>query len=82
MPFVGDFDHERAHEKVTELVRGENPTAMLTRFVVVAEVIDDEDRHMYCYVAPDQRAWDTLGLLQFADALERTAIIHGEAPDG
>lgn len=81
MPFVGDFDRERAHEIVTELVRGENPAAVVTKFVVLAEVVDDEDRHTYHYTAPDQRAWDTLGLLRFAEALEQAALIHGEASD-
>lgn len=65
---------EAALQAVGDLVGQLYPGAMVQRFVVIAEIIDaDAERAVWCTTAPDQRAWDTLGLLDFARLIEHAA---------
>lgn len=58
---------ETAQAAVAELVQQIDPGCMVTRFIVLAEIIDaDSDRAVWSFVAPDATKWDTLGLLEFA----------------
>lgn len=53
--------------------------AMLTRWVVCAEIIDDGgDRALWMLTPTDQMAWDTLGMLRFADHQEAAGLVTGE----
>jgi hypothetical protein len=46
--------------------------AMLTRFVVVAEVIEQEGERALWLLAPrDMKAWESIGMLEYARDLER-----------
>jgi hypothetical protein len=65
---VSDDDRQRAAlTAVSDLVQQLDPGAMVTRFVVLAEVIDaDNDRALWSFTAPDATKWDSMGLLQFA----------------
>lgn len=52
---------------------------MVTRYVVLAEVIDGAgQRAMWSAVPEDATAWDTLGLLAYATAREHAAIAASE----
>lgn len=65
----GSVDH------VADLIHGLDPGAMVTKFVVVAEVIDtDGDQCVWVSTHEDARPWDVLGLLGYATALENAAI--------
>lgn len=62
-----------ALQAVADLVAQVEPDAMVTRFVLLAEIVGG-DRAVWAFVAPDQRAWDTLGLLDYGRAIEHAAI--------
>lgn len=41
--------------------------AMITRYVTVAEILnDDGERELYVLATPGLKAWDSIGLLAFA----------------
>jgi hypothetical protein len=68
---VSEDRNQAAHAAVSDLVQQIDPGAMVTRFVLLAEVIDAEnDRALWSFVAPRATKWDTLGLLEFARVLE------------
>lgn len=64
---------------IAQLVEGLDPGAMVTKYVLVAEVIDtDGDQCIWMNTHSDANAWDTLGLLAYATAVEQ----HGLRDDG
>ncbi len=66
-------------EAVAGAVQQLDDGAMVTRFVVLAEVVGgDSDRALWIGAAPDQRAWDTYGLLRFALAQEDAGMRVGD----
>lgn len=53
--------------------------AMLTRWVVLADVIEaNGERALWALCPSEQKAWDTLGMLRFADHQEAAGLIGGE----
>lgn len=69
----GEAQH-LTNDALSDLIQQIDPNAMLTRWVVLAEIVDAEgERGLWTLSAPDQRAWDTLGLLDYARALEHAA---------
>ena len=46
---------------------------MVQRFVLLVETIDQDDRWLSAFTAPGQKAWDTLGLLEFGRSMEWSA---------
>lgn len=51
---------------------------MILRWVAVAEVIDkDGEKGLYTMTSPDLKAWESLGLLQFALAVETGSVNNG-----
>ena len=64
---------QAAQTAVADLVQQIDPGAMVTRFVLLVEVIDaDSDRAMAYFTAPGAMKWDTLGLLEFGRMREWT----------
>lgn len=48
---------------------------MVTRWVALVEVIDAEgERGLWTLAADGQKAWDTLGMLDYARAVEHAAV--------
>lgn len=71
---MSEADQAAALEAVADLVQRIDAGAMLQRFVLVAEVIDaDSVRATWCLVPPGATVPDTLGLLAYADLVERAA---------
>jgi hypothetical protein len=63
---VSSDDNQAAHAAVSDLVQQIDPGSMVTRFILIAEVIGaDNDRAVWSFVAPGAKKWDTLGLLDF-----------------
>ena len=65
---------EQALDAISEFIRS-IPNCngdMVQRFVLVVETIDEDDRWLSCFTAPGQKAWDTLGLVEFARDMERS----------
>jgi hypothetical protein len=64
-----------AQAAVATMVARVEPDAVLVRFVVLAEIIGaDSDRAVWMATGPDQRVWDTLGLLEYARAIDYAAV--------
>lgn len=75
-----DDDRRAAHDAVARLVVGIDPGAMTTGFVLAAEVVDATgERALWLLDMPGQKAWDTLGYLAHADAVQRAAIAREDA---
>ncbi|MBN6054498.1 hypothetical protein JYK22_21330, partial [Nonomuraea sp. RK-328] len=68
------------HAALSEVINRHEPSkAYLTRFVVLAEVVDGEGERMVWQVAADgMRAWDTLGLLDYARSVEYAGVVREE----
>lgn len=63
-----------AQDSVADLVRQLDPGAMVTRYVMLIEVVDAEsDRGVWHFTAPGASAWDTLGLLDYGRMQEYAA---------
>lgn len=55
----------------------------LNRWLLVTEVVEaDGDRSLNSFASPDLRAWDSLGMLEFALAQERGALFAEAADEG
>lgn len=72
---------DRAMQHVAALIAEVQPESMVNRFVLLVETSDGEDRWMSSFTAPDQKAWDSLGLLDFAITLERSAHVASTQDD-
>lgn len=49
---------------------------MVTRWALVAEVIDEDGaRSVWTLAPPEAKAWDTLGLLAFAQQIEQAEAV-------
>ena len=66
--------NERALTAVADFVQSLPDTKqdMVQRFVLIVETIDENDRWLSAFTAPGQKAWDTMGLLQYAMTMERS----------
>ena len=65
---------EDATALIAQLVEGLEPGSLVTKFVVVAEVIDPSGgRAVWCDNQPGAMRWDTYGLLTYALEQERGA---------
>jgi len=58
---------------IAEIIEGLDPGALVTRFVVIAEVIDAEgERAIWTDTSDGSTRWDTYGLLTYALEEERS----------
>lgn len=54
---------------------------MVTKWVILVETIaPDGTRGVWCQDAPDQKAYESLGMLTYADALIRAGIARDAEP--
>ena len=68
-------------DHVAQIIEGLEPGAFVTKFVLVAEVIDtDGVQCVWTHTHDDASAWDTLGLLGYATAIEE-ANLHNRGGD-
>lgn len=57
---------------VANLIAEVQPGSMVQRFVLLAEVIDEDGgRWFSSFTAPDQKRWDSMGLLDYGLTFER-----------
>ena len=62
--------NEQALEQVAALINEIQPGGMVQKFVLLVETIDGEDRWLSSFCAPGQKAWDTMGMLQYGLTFE------------
>jgi hypothetical protein len=61
-----------SHAIIAQLIEGLDPGALVTQFVVIAEVIGTEgERAMWIDTHDGATRWDTYGLLEYAMNQER-----------
>lgn len=61
--------------RVANAIAGELPGEMVTRWVLAAETIGaDGDRALWLLAPDDAKSWDTLGLAEYALAVERGRV--------
>lgn len=67
-----DVNH-KALDAVSDFVHSLPTTQgdMVQRFVLLIETIDEDDRWLSAFTAPGQKAWDTMGMLQYAMTMEQ-----------
>lgn len=65
---------------VADLIHEVEPGSMVTRFVLIAEVVDPaNERACWLLVPPDSRPWDVAGLCHFA--ISATALEINQQED-
>lgn len=64
-------------ERLSEALSEVEPGAIVTRYAAVVEFLDkDGERYTWMLAPPDSRAQDSLGLLGYADAIERAGVVR------
>lgn len=77
----GGFD-EAMLDAISEVIRqAQGEHAMVQSFTLVVETIDLEDRYLSTFCAPGQKAWESMGLLQYALSAEQNFTVVGEDDD-
>lgn len=67
------------HSAISAVIQHHDEGSMLTRYIVLAEIITgDGERALWQVAAEDMMAWDTLGMLDHA---RMTEYAHGINPD-
>lgn len=61
----GELD-ELALTHVSNLIAEAQPGSMVTKFVLLVETADGEDRWMASYTSPGMKAWESIGILEYA----------------
>jgi hypothetical protein len=77
----GEVANAAALQAVASLINEIQAGGMVQKFVLLVETIDEEDRWMSAFVAPGQKRWDTLGLLDYGLTLERQVLIRLDDDD-
>jgi hypothetical protein len=76
---LSDPDIQKAISDALAEVFRKIEDGMLTRWVVLAESLDDEGQRGLWLVAPeDAKAWDTIGMLTYALHLEQARSVTRE----
>lgn len=66
---------------VADLIQKVQPGAMVQKFVLLVETIDDEDRWISAFTAPGQKRWDSMGMLDYGLNLEGNTVLTNEDDD-
>lgn len=69
---------ELAINAVSTLMKTIQPGAMVQRFILVVETMDEDGKWINGFVAPGQKLWDTLGLMEYAKLAETSIFENGE----
>jgi hypothetical protein len=66
---------ELAEAAIGDFIRKVDPDAMATRWVLVVEAIDRDDRYLWVFAPNDAKPQDSLGLMTHATHLEQAATL-------
>lgn len=73
---------EPAMAHVSQLITEvQGSDAMVTRFVLIVESIDADDRYISTFTSPGLKEWDSIGLLQWALDNEGCTVIYTDESD-
>jgi NADPH-dependent ferric siderophore reductase len=80
----GDSDDSPADEAamhaIAALMEEIQPDSIVTKFVLLVETIEEEDRYFSAMVSPQMKRWDTMGMLQYAQCIEDSLFEMTEPP--
>lgn len=69
-------------DAIAEVIRkAQGDHAMVQSFALVVETIDLDDRYISTFCAPGQKAWESMGLLQYALTAEQNFGITVEGDE-
>lgn len=75
-------EHDPVLDGITESLRMENLTATVFSYFVIAEWMDETgDKKLFFDSYEDQHRVTTLGLLDFAQTIQRGRIAHDDAEE-
>jgi hypothetical protein len=75
-------NQDNSEQLIGRLIGDIVPGAMVTKFVVVAEIIEtDGSRALVISTQDGAKPWDTLGMLQHAVARENGSVARDEGED-
>jgi len=85
---MSDWENERdrIHGAIADAVRDARGDMLLSTVVIAVTVNDNGEKTLSCWTSPDQRLWETVGLLEYvrmdhgAHLAERRITDDGEAP--
>lgn len=85
---MSSWDEERdlVHGAVAEAVRKARGDMLVSTVVIGVTVSEDGEKTLSCWTSPDQRLWETIGLLEYvrmdhgAHLVERRIVDDGEKP--
>lgn len=85
---MSDWDEERdlIHGTVAEAIRKTRGDMLVSAVVIAVTVNGEGEKTLSCWTSPDQRQWETIGLLEYvrmdhgAHLAERRIVDDGEKP--
>lgn len=86
---IGDWgtESDRIHAAVAEAIREQRGDMLLNVVVIAVTANDQGEKTLSCWTSPDQRLWETIGLVEFVRmdhgahlAERRIAPPDGEQP--
>lgn len=69
---------EVALKHVGALIHEVQPDAIVTRFVLIVETIDDDDKCLSAFPSPGLKQWESMGFLEYALQRERMNDVDDE----
>jgi len=81
-----DEERDRVYGAVAEAVRDLRGGMLVSSVVIAVTVNDEGEKTISCWPSPDQRHWETIGLVEYvrmdhgAYLTERRVVDDGEKP--
>lgn len=81
-----DAERDRVHDALANAIRETRGDMLLSTVVVAVTVNNEGEKTLSCWTSPDQRLWETVGLLEYArmdhgaHLAERRIVGDGEEP--
>jgi hypothetical protein len=60
-----ETERDAIHNAVAQVVHEQRGEMLLTTLVIVVTVNDAGEKLMSCWTSPDQRQWESIGLLEY-----------------
>ena len=73
--------NDRALAAVADFIHEVQPEGMVQKFVLIVETIEADGKYISAFVAPGQKRWDSMGMLDYALNLERNTVLAVDGDD-
>lgn len=84
-PPTWDQERDRIHDAIATAIHGLRGDMLLSTVVIGVTANSDGEKQLSCWTSPDQRQWETVGLLEYvrmdhgAHLAELRIVSDGEA---